>query len=241
MSHLLSSSQSHRHGSVHQPAVTRPLIKVCGITNEADALFAAQSGADYLGFILNYSVSPRYITLVEAQKLMQRVRQLFPRVQMVGVFVDASSDTVCTVAQELKLDVVQLHGAEPVTEVEIIHQVGQNKQFKVFKTVELHQVRDLDVIITYETVADLILLDAGKGSGKQIQRHLLQAAHSSVPIGIAGGLKPYNVMEIIENYQPALVDVNSGVESMPGKKDRASLKTFIANVRDGLDNDMRLI
>ena len=212
----------------------RPLIKVCGITNEADALFAAQAGADYLGFILNYPVSPRYITLVEAQSLIQRVRQLFPRVKIVGVFVDASADTVCTIAKNMHLDVVQLHGQEPVTEVQTIHIVGQRHDFKVFKTVELHRAHDLELITTYETVADLILLDAGKGSGKSIQTHLLKAARSSVPIGIAGGLKPHNVLEIMKQHQPALVDVNSGVESVPGKKDRAGLKTFITHVRYGL-------
>lgn len=213
------------------PQLQRPLIKVCGITNEADAMYAAQAGADYLGFILNYPVSPRYVTLVEVRPLIQRVRQLFPHVQIVGVFVDASADTVCTIAQNLQLNVVQLHGEEPISEVQIIHTVGRDSGFKVFKTVELHHVRDLELIQEYETVADLILLDAGKGSGKQIQTHLLQQAHSSVPIGIAGGLKPHNVVDIIQRHQPALVDVNSGVESVPGKKDRSSLKTFISHVR----------
>ncbi|MDP3970377.1 MAG: indole-3-glycerol phosphate synthase TrpC [bacterium] len=199
-------------------------VKVCGITNEADAFLAVQCGANYLGYILNYPNSSRFISISDASKIIKSVSLLYPDIKHVGVFVDATVDTITRMQKQLDLDVVQLHGDESIEEVRAIGNVEK------WKAVEIHHTSDVSLIEKYIDDVDAIVVDAGKGSGKRIDHDILQQIKFSKQLVLAGGLAPDNVRMLVADYRPAIVDVSSGVEAMPGKKDRAKLEAFFEAV-----------
>lgn len=196
-------------------------IKICGITNEADAFAAAQAGADYLGYILNYPASPRFIAPTAASAIIQQIKSIYPRVQHVGVFVNATSITINQCVKTLPLDVVQLHGIEPVATLKALHHVT------IWKTIELRSQADVDQIDEYLPLVDAIHLDAGKGSGQMIDARLLQHLPRSTPVVLAGGVTATTIQTLYQQYHPAVIDVNSGVEVVPGKKDTHKLFTIM--------------
>ncbi|MBI2415667.1 MAG: phosphoribosylanthranilate isomerase [Candidatus Kerfeldbacteria bacterium] len=201
-------------------------LKICGITNEADAFSAAQAGASYLGYILNAPTSPRYIRVNTAAAIIKRVRQIYPAVKHVGVFVDASSAVMDQVISQLQLDVVQLHGQESLQDIEqLIAPV-------IWKTVIVSTPDDLQQLHLFQrslarSACSAILLDSGQGSGQTIASTLLDQVTDFSTIILAGGITPDNVTELIQRYHPAIIDVNSGVEAVPGKKDIFKIKQLI--------------
>ncbi len=199
-------------------------VKICGITNENDALTAAQQGVNYLGYILNYPESPRFISAPQAKKIIDRVRLLFPKVKHVGIFVDATSETINDIIKNLQLEVVQLHGNESVENIEKLNDVVK------WKAIELQSEDDLEKIKLYENVVDGILLDSGKGSGKTITQDLLKQASIGKPVILAGGLSPSNIQAMCKLYYPTVVDINSGIESVPGKKDDQQIELLLAEL-----------
>ncbi len=204
-------------------SVTSPQVKICGITNREDALMAAKLGADYLGYILNYPSSPRFVEPSRAKGIIQEIRREYPRVQHVGVVVDADAHSINQLVTGLGLQVVQLHGNEPLDTVQAIQGA------EVWKAVELRNASGLQAIAKYRDVADGILLDSGKGTGKSISDHLLSNVKLRTKFILAGGITPDNVTRIVNAYDPDVVDVNSGVESAPGKKDAALvMRIFLA-------------
>ncbi len=195
-------------------------VKICGITNLPDGVAAAEAGADALGFVF-WEQSPRRISVEAAAGL---IRQLPPFVIKVGVFVNAAEDLVMRAARECSLNLLQFHGDEPP---EYCLQFGlmSMKAFRIRDAASLRPLRN------YPT--DAWLLDAyapGKpgGTGDTFNWDLaLEAQAWGRPIFLAGGLTPENVAEAVHRVHPYGVDVSSGVEAGPGRKDHAKLKAFI--------------
>ena len=195
-------------------------VKICGITNLADAQAAVEAGADALGFNF-YEKSPRHVSLKTAAEIS---KQLPPFVMRVGVFVDAEPDFVLRAISEAGLTMLQFHGDEPP---EFCTQFGlmSMKAFRIRDAESLKKIPDY--------LTDAYLLDAFSsaglgGTGEKFNWDLAVAAQKfSKPIFLAGGLTPENVAEAVKKVQPVGVDVSSGVESAPGKKDYAKVMAFI--------------
>jgi phosphoribosylanthranilate isomerase len=200
-------------------------VKVCGITNLEDALLAAELGADALGFIF-YPPSPRKIAPEEADAI---IGQLPPFVSTVGVFVDEDADLVREAAARLGLDWVQLHGQESP---EYCRTLGR----RVIKGFRIQDENSLPGLAAYRGAAQALLLDTYKkgqtgGTGETFDWRLANEARPYGSIILAGGLTPYNVAQAIATAQPRAVDVASGVEVAPGKKDPEKLRKFFAAIR----------
>jgi phosphoribosylanthranilate isomerase len=199
-------------------------IKICGITNPEDALAAVTAGADALGFMF-YEPSPRHVTYALAAEI---IRELPPFVAKVGVFVDATAEEVNRAIEECRIDTAQFNGEEPP---EFCGQFG----VKVVKAFRIQNRESLKALPSYPT--DAWLLDSfvpGKpgGTGARFNWDLAVEAKSlGKPVILAGGLTPANVAEAVQRVAPFGVDVSSGVESSPGKKDRQKIEAFIAAAR----------
>ena len=200
-------------------------VKICGITNVEDALLACELGADAIGLNF-YSKSPRCISPFMASKI---IRKLPPFVSAVGVFVNWQAAAVTTLAKALGLAAAQLHGDEPpqlVTEIA--------KKVSVIKALHLGKGSVLPPFAKYRG-ATSFLLDAPHsgqygGTGHSTDWSLAHTAAKSHRILLAGGLTPENVAEAILAVRPYAVDVTSGVESKPGRKDPAKLNAFFEAV-----------
>jgi len=199
-------------------------IKICGITNLADAQAAVEAGADALGFIF-YEKSPRFVPLKTAAEIS---KQLPPFVMRVGVFVNAPEDFVLRAIAECNLTMLQFHGDEPP---EFCTQFG----LMSMKAFRIRDAETLKLIPNYQT--DAYLLDAFSsttlgGTCEKFDWELaVEAQKFGKPIFLAGGLTPENVTEAVKKVQPFGVDVSSGVELSPGKKDHAKVKAFIAAIK----------
>lgn len=200
-------------------------VKICGITNLEDALLAAQLGADALGFIF-YPHSPRNVAPDAARGIIARL-PLF--VLSVGVFVDEEAGTVQELAASVGLDWVQLHGNESP-------QYCRGLGRRVIKAFRIQDAASLAPLADYQDAAQAFLLDtyrAGRigGTGEAFDWSVAHQAQKYGPIILAGGLTAKNVAHAINIAQPQAVDVASGVEVAPGKKDPEKLRAFFAAVR----------
>jgi phosphoribosylanthranilate isomerase len=198
-------------------------VKICGITSVADALEAAEAGADLIGLMF-YERSPRYVTFARAAEI---AKALPPFISRVGVFVNPDADTVMRAIGECGLSLLQFHGEEAPA---FCTQFG-------LMSMKAFRVRDADSLLAlpdYETDAyllDAYAPDAHGGTGAKFNWDLAIAAKQhGRPIFLAGGLTPENVAEAVKQVMPFGVDVSSGVESAPGKKDPAKVRAFIQAV-----------
>ncbi|MCW8893775.1 MAG: phosphoribosylanthranilate isomerase [Deltaproteobacteria bacterium] len=198
-------------------------IKICGITNIEDALCAVTAGADALGFVF-YEKSPRYITPLKAQRI---VAALPPLVATVGLFVNASAEKIRRTMAMTRLQVVQLHGDE----------LPEDCRLDPYQVIKALAVKDADSLKGADDYpVSALLLDAwsGKqygGSGRSFDWQLAKNLTGRTPLILAGGLNPENVAEAIQQVRPYAVDVSSGVEASPGRKDRQKIIKFIEQVR----------
>jgi phosphoribosylanthranilate isomerase len=198
-------------------------IKICGITNEEDALAAARFGADALGFI--FAPSPRRITPEKAREI---IKVLPPLVQTVGVFVDENFGKVSSVAEMCGLDILQFHGSEPAD-------YCKSFDHRVIKAVRLRNRQDLKSLAKYDGVVQALLLDtyaADKlgGTGMTFNWEWAAEAGKYGRIILAGGLNPANVAAAISMVRPYGVDASSSLEQSPGVKDHEKVMQFIAEV-----------
>ena len=195
-------------------------VKICGITNLVDGLAAAEAGADALGFVF-YDQSPRAISIEAAADL---IRQLPPCVIKVGVFVNASDDLVVRAIRECGLNLLQFHGDETP---EYCLQFG----LLSMKAFRVRDVASMQALLNYHTEAwllDACSPDTPGGSGQTFNWDLaLEAQLWGRPFFLAGGLTPDNVAEAVRRTRPYGVDVSSGVEARPGRKDHAKVRAFI--------------
>ena len=201
-------------------------VKICGITNSADALAAVDAGANLLGFNF-YAKSPRCISEAQAAKIRP---QLPPKVKVVGIFVNSLPADVFTLRKSLKLDAAQLHGDESVETVEEIARVlPVIKAFRVEPEFPLATLDEFPGVFAF-------LFDAAQtgqygGSGRTTDWDVARRAAVERRIILAGGLKVENVAAAVRIVRPYGIDVASGVESKPGKKDHGRLREFIQEVR----------
>ena len=195
-------------------------VKICGLTNLPDAQAAVQAGADLLGFIFA-EASPRRLTVAAAAAIAQEIP---PHIVKVGVFVNPPADLVWQALNDCALGLLQFHGEETP---EFCSQFG-------VMSVKAFRVRDeqsLAALMDYPT--DAWLLDTyaenqAGGTGQTFNWDLAVAAKQfGKPIFLAGGLTPANVADAVRRVQPFAVDVSSGVEISPGRKDHAKVAAFI--------------
>ena len=200
-------------------------IKVCGITRLEDALLSAELGADALGFNF-YRPSPRYIEPAEAGAI---IAQLPPFVTAVGVYANETEmDHVTAIAAEAGVGAIQLHGpkfpepAERLCGYPLIRAVAVAEGFKA---------ESLSALQVNAFLLDTFHPDLSGGTGRQFNWELAREAGRYGTIILAGGLNQRNVGRAIQEVHPYAVDVASGVESAPGKKDATLLRAFFAAVR----------
>ena len=197
-------------------------VKVCGLTNLADAQKAVDYGADLIGFI--FASSPRQVTKEEVEKIID---DLTGEASVVGVFVNEESSKVEEIARDCSLDYVQLHGSESPSYCQELEQPVL-KAFSVKNKKSLEQLKDYNVD---KYLLDTYHPDKAGGTGETFNCELAKEAQKIGPIFLAGGLNPDNIKAAIEEVNPAGVDVSSGVESKPGKKDYQRLKSFIQKAK----------
>lgn len=202
-------------------------IKICGITNAQDAQVSVEAGADALGFVF-YSKSPRWIEPAVAKRI---IAQLPLFVLSVGVFVNQDQETIRHIYDECGLSFAQLHGDETSTFCESLGR-------PVLRALRLQDRGSLLALAEYKGrmgvrgfVVDAFSSDAYGGTGQTVDWTLAREVAKSAPILLAGGLTPNNVQEAIQQVQPYGVDVSSGVEEAPGKKDPEKIRAFTQAVR----------
>jgi phosphoribosylanthranilate isomerase len=195
-------------------------VKICGITNLADAQAAVEAGADALGFVF-YEKSPRFVSMKTAAEIS---RALPPFITRVGVFVNPSKELVLKAVAECGLSLLQFHGDEPP---EFCAQFD-SMSMKAFRIRDAGSLKELPKYKTDAWLLDAYSSDTLGGTGGVFNWDLaVEAQKSGRPIFLAGGLTPENVADAVRKVQPFGVDVSSGVESSPGKKDHAKVRAFI--------------
>jgi len=230
------------------PVDVRPcLVKICGVTEPQHARAAATLGADFVGIV--FAPSRRQVTIGQAQKIavalgkLDRpplavegptttalVEEMLARCRplLVGVFADQDADTVNAIADDCRLDIVQLSGSEPW---EMCRQIRR----PVFKCLKVRPGQTAQEVLASIGEGAIPLLDpyvegTYGGTGQRLDWNLAAAVAREVPIVLAGGLTPDNVAQAIRQVRPWAVDVSSGVET-DGQKDVAKIRAFIANAR----------
>jgi len=202
---------------------SRPLVKICGITNPEDAELAVKLGADILGFVFAPSVrraEPGLLREIEGLEVLK-----------VGVVISDSGESeelveVKKLMEDGLLDAVQFHGEEKPEECFL-------RAFPYYKALRIRGMGDIDRAEMYRSPR--VLLDAYSrramgGTGKSIPDGLVKLAGKRMPLWLAGGLGPDNVREVVCRYRPELIDASSKLEVSPGKKDRAVLEKFFAEI-----------
>lgn len=200
-----------------------PRVKICGITNVEDALQACACGADALGLVF-YPKSPRCVSPEQARAIIQA---LPPLVTTVGLFVNEDSLRIRQIAETCGLEVIQLHGDEG----------PQGCDFAPLRSIKALRVKDAASLSGHEQFqTSALLLDAWVagaygGTGESFNWELAAGIARVRPVILAGGLTPDNVAAAVAAVQPYGVDVSSGVEAAPGRKDPAKVAAFIRHAK----------
>jgi phosphoribosylanthranilate isomerase len=200
-------------------------IKICGITREEDALFCAEQGADFTGFIFVPS-TPRYLEPEKAAAIAAKMRERETRPKMVGVFRDASNDYIREIHNLVGFDVVQLHGGETD---DAIRELGipAIKTLRVADTLPDTHAAPNAAWLLFDTYDER---RAG-GTGRRFDWSLLATYERSKPFFLSGGIDPENVVAAISLVRPDAIDLSSGVESSPGVKDHDKIARLFERVR----------
>ncbi|MDB5649367.1 MAG: phosphoribosylanthranilate isomerase [Hyphomicrobiales bacterium] len=209
-----------------------PVVKICGLSTPATLRAALGSGADLVGFVF-FAKSPRNVSLETAEKLAELTGT---RAVKVALTVDADDHTLAQIVARAQPDMLQLHGHEsPARVAQIRAQFG----LPVIKAIGVSSAADLKEVAAYSAVADRLLFDAKPpagadlpgGNGLAFDWQLLRDLALPVPFMLSGGLDAENVAEAARQTGAAAVDVSSGVETAPGRKDATKITAFIAALR----------
>lgn len=222
-------------------------IKICGLTNLEDALHAAACGADALGLNF-YPRSSRFLEVSQAAEIAAAVRSPFPAVELVGVGVNAALEEVQRISAAVPLNAWQLHGDEPPEFLnELARQSPQLRLIRAFRCRNADLVQESNYLRACQELGRLpeaVLLDAYDpsaygGTGKVVDWNAVREQREqlfNLPLILAGGLTAENVAAAIQASLADAVDVASGVEASPGKKDPAKVKEFTAQAKRAFQN-----
>jgi phosphoribosylanthranilate isomerase len=217
----------------------RPAVKICGLRRPGDAAVAAEAGADYLGCVL-VEASPRCVTPLEAGAVRQA-----GGLPLVLVVAGRTVEWIEEAAHRSGASVIQLHGDEPASMATELAERGPWTVWKGIRTRGLEDARA--AIAAYGDVVDGLLLDgwapgALGGTGVSFDWEEVSGARGAVPSSClfiaAGGLNPENVSRVVSLLAPDVVDVSSGVEESPGRKDPARIQDFVRHARSVLPKDL---
>ncbi|MCR4691984.1 MAG: phosphoribosylanthranilate isomerase [Lachnospiraceae bacterium] len=197
-----------------------PKIKICGLTREQDIEAVNEAMPDYIGFVF-WRKSKRWLTKEDALRLG---KMLSPGIQKVGVFVDEEPEVVAALLEEGVIDLAQLHGREDEDYIQSLRSMTAKKLIKAFTPEALNDPARIE-----GSLADMILLDSGKGSGKTFDWKILEGIRR--PYFLAGGLGFENMETVLSKLQPFGADVSSGVET-EGVKDREKILRFVRMCRE---------
>lgn len=205
-------------------------IKICGITNLDDALFAADYGADALGFVF-FEKSPRYITPEKAREV---ISHLPPFITTVGVFVNEETRKIKDILKFSGINILQLHGDESIEECHIF-----SVSMRIIKAFRVKDFMNLKLLEKYKYIASAFLLDtyseeAFGGTGQTFNWDIAVEAKRFGKIILSGGLNPDNIEKAIRYVKPYAVDVSSSIEKDKGKKDLKKMKEFIERAKAAL-------
>jgi phosphoribosylanthranilate isomerase len=215
-------------------------VKICGLTRVDEALACLNAGADWIG--LNFHPgSPRFVDPARAREIITEIRE--PS-RVVGVFVDRPTHEVANLAEDLALGTLQLHGHEPPQDLLALARFRIIRAFRLASTVDIQGMIDfLDCARSLGRAPDAVLVDAAVpgqagGTGTLVADDLLDLMPIFPHLILAGGLCPENVAERVRRVRPWMVDVASGVESSPGRKDPAKVVAFIRASRSVLHDEL---
>lgn len=204
-------------------------VKICGITRKQDTHFPLECGVDALGFIF-YPESPRYVDFDKAKEI---IAPLPPFVDKVGVFVNSPVEEILKAIYEVGITTIQLHGDEPPA---FCTKLKTLTKLKIIKALRVKDPTAVDLVKTYTGTVDAALLDTYKkgeygGTGEVFNWELaIESKKAGLPIILAGGLTPNNVVKAILCVKPYAVDINSGVEDSPGFKSNGKIKLLFDNL-----------
>lgn len=204
-----------------------PRIKICGLCRPEDMRAAVEAGAHYVGLVFA-SGSPRTVRVEEVSEWLDEARG---DSEVVGVFRDQTADEIGEIALRLDLDLVQLHG----------HETGPSWRRMPVRMIEAQVIESHvgDVPAPrLEGIAWARLLDSGAGSGRRFDWSLAEGLGRAERLFLAGGLDPQNVEEAVRRVDPFAVDVSSGVELSPGRKDPQKIQRFVEAVRKASDDEL---
>ncbi len=212
------------------------LVKICGLSTPEALDVALDAGADMVGFVF-FPASPRHVGFEAAKRLGARVGS---RAQKVALTVDATNDTLRDIVDALKPDLLQLHGREAP---ERVGAVRSRFGLPVMKAIPIAVRADLSPIRLYANFADRMLFDARApreatrpgGLGKPFDWHLLENLDLGIPFMLSGGLDAGNVAEALQITHAPGVDVSSGVEHAPGRKDPEKIRAFVRAARQAAE------
>lgn len=201
------------------------IVKVCGMRDPENIMAVEQLEPDWMGFVF-YPKSKRYVSDKE-EKTIQAIRQC--KKKKIGVFVNAETDEILKKADVFQLNMLQLHGEEPVSQCRVL----KEKHFQVMKAFSIETVNDLRLVHEYKDVVDYFLFDTKcegyGGSGKQFNWSVLDAYKENIPFLLSGGISLDSISDLqqFQHFQMQGVDVNSGFEIAPALKDIQKLTAFI--------------
>ncbi|SEQ49962.1 phosphoribosylanthranilate isomerase [Faunimonas pinastri] len=211
----------------------RTEIKICGLSKREEIDAVMEAGGDLVGFVL-FEKSPRNVSLGHAAALAGRT---CGKLGVVPLTVNASDELVARIAEDLRPDLIQLHGSESV---ERVREIRSRWNLRVMKAIGVAGPKDLEAARAYAPFVERLLLDAKPpkdatrpgGNGAPFDWSLLDGFDPGVPWMLSGGLTPETVTEALSRTAASGIDVSSGVESAPGVKDLGRIRSFIGAVRD---------
>ena len=206
--------------------------KICGLTDPVAVQTAVEHGADMVGFVF-FPASPRNLSAEQAETLLNEVPSGIDRV---GLFVDPETDFLDRILAKARLDLLQLHGDETP---ERCRAISIYFGLPIIKAIKVSGKADLTAARAYEDCVDWLMFDARPpqdgalpgGNGQPFDWSILQGAQFKRPWLLAGGLTPDNLPQAVQQSGARAVDVSSGVESAPGKKDPAKIRAFLDAAR----------
>jgi len=201
------------------------IVKICGITSIEDALMCAEAGADFIGLNF-YTKGIRYVEPKQAKEIAAELRKLSDCPTLVGVFVNEAAETMMRILDDCHLDLAQLSGNEPD---EIVNAMGE----RGFKAIRNDRLPITKRATPPDVLFDAFVKDSFGGTGQTANWEEAAPLAKSRRILLAGGLTPHNVARAIQKVKPWGVDVASGVESSPAKKDKFKVRDFIQAAKRG--------